>query len=374
MKITDVRVREVAVEREVGALEPAWDPGGRLQFARGGGSIVEVVTDQGLCGVGPGVKRRVVEAARAVLRGAEVGDAAALTGLWARLQYRMAGSSGMAGVDIALWDLLGKQQQQPLWQLWGGGRARVPAYASCVTLGTPKERAALALRLQQQGWRALKLRLHCAELRDDIALVAAVRAAVGSAMAILCDANQAQSVGDWQPGVRWDFARALQTGRELEQLGCGWLEEPLPRYAFAQLRRLRDELALPIAGGENLLLHEFALAIDAGAYGVVQPDAMVTDGLTGLLRVGELTRAHGLPCAPHHGGRGLGTIAHLHAVAAWVHAPYVEVMHEPPTGDCAHGFAMLRNAPVIGSDGMWPLPTAPGLGVEIDPARLLPPT
>lgn len=372
MLITDVRVREIVLHRAVGALEPAWEPGGRYQIARGGGSVVEVITDSGLVGIGPGVKGRIVEAARAVLVGQRLALGESIDLLWSRLQYRMAGQSGMAGVDIALWDLLGKQRQQPLWRLWGGTRDRVPAYASCIALGTPTERAALAAGLLQQGWRAIKLRLHAATLREDVAIVAAVRAAVGDRLTILCDANQAQSIGDWQPGVRWDFERALQTAKELEQLGCGWLEEPLPRYAFGELRRLRDQVALPIAGGENLRLHEFAFALAAGAYDILQPDAMVTDGLTGLLRVGEATRRHGMPCAPHHGGRGLGTIAHLHAVAAWAHAPYVEVLHDPPIGDCAHGFAVLQPAPAIDGNGMLAAPSGPGLGVAIDPASLAP--
>ncbi len=369
MKITEVRLRPVAIQQTIGVLEPAWDLGGTMTFQRGGGAIVEVVTDTGLVGIGPGVKGRVLTAARAVLIGR---DPLAIDQHFGELQYRMGDSRGMAGIDIALWDLRGKHLGQPLHVLWSGGRSRdrVPAYASLVRLSTPAERADLAVQLQQQGWRALKLRLHHESIARDLETVARVRHAVGPEMAILVDANQAQSIGDWQPGVRWDFPRALQTARELEQLGCQWLEEPLPRYAHAELEQLALAVALPIAGGENNRLHEFGPMLAARVFDIVQPDAMVVDGLTGLLRIGELTQRLGVPCAPHHGGRGLGTIAHLHAVAAWPHAPFVEILHDPPIGDCAHGFAMLRNPPVLDAMGSMLVPMGPGLGVDVDPALL----
>ena len=104
-----------------------------------------------------------------------------------------------------------------------------------VKVSTPDERAAMAADLMAAGWKAIKLRLHNATMRDDIRTVQAVRAKVADRMQIMIDANQAQSPGDWQPGVLWDFRRALETARELERLNCVWLEEPLPRHAH--LRR-----------------------------------------------------------------------------------------------------------------------------------------
>src|SRR5215212_9650127 len=99
--------------------------------------------------------------------------------------------------------------------------------------------------------QSIKLRLHHATMREDLETVERVREAVGDGMAIMVDANQAQSSGNWQPGVRWDFRRAAETARELQELGCYWLEEPLPRYAFRDLARLSALVELPIAGGEN---------------------------------------------------------------------------------------------------------------------------
>lgn len=365
MKITDVRLAPLRTLQSIGTLEPAWEPGASMVFARGGGNVLEIDTDEGLTGLGPPAKGRVLDVARPLLLGRDPRDVEVL---FEELRFYLRDQRGAASVDIALRDLVAKDEGVPLHRLCGSSRDRVPAYASFVALGEPRERADLAQRVVAEGFRALKLRLHFATIEQDLACVRAVRDAVGSSIAILCDANQAQSPGAWQPGVRWDFARALDTARELQQLGVGWLEEPLPRHAWSELRRLREAVDLPIAGGENLRLAEYEPMLAAGPYDVVQPDAMVVDGLTGLRRAFALARRHGARIAPHHGGRGLGTIAHLHAVAAAPDVPYVEVLHDPPIGDFAHGFAPFLGAPRLDADGCLTLPTEPGLGVAIDPA------
>src|SRR5688572_30203307 len=243
MKITEIRLLRLKTIEEIGALEPAWDLGGRMVFQRGGGSVLEIHSDQGLVGIGPGVDSSLLQALQARLVGQDPFDtehhAATLRYYAAGLPYR-----GSAGVDIALWDLIGKACGQPLYKLWGGGRDRVPAYASMVLLSTPEERARLAAALRDEGWQAIKLRLHHATMKEDLHTVEAVREAVGEGMTIMVDANQAQSSGNWQPGVLWDYRRAVETARELQELGCYWLEEPLPRYAFGDLARLNERSEL----------------------------------------------------------------------------------------------------------------------------------
>ena len=235
-------------------------------------------------------------------------------------------------------------------------------------LSTPDERAELALRLATDGWQALKLRLHHPTLQEDLQTMAAVRQAVGDRMTIMVDANQAQSAGDWQPGIRWDLCRALETARELDRLGCYWLEEPLPRYAFRALAQLNAAVAMPIAGGENNPgLHEFVQMVTEHVYDILQPESIVLNGVTALRKIGVLAALHGKQVCPHHGGRGLGTIAHLHLAAAWPHCPYLELLHDPPIGDYQAGFAMLTQPPVVDRAGFVAVPQGPGLGVAINP-------
>jgi L-alanine-DL-glutamate epimerase-like enolase superfamily enzyme len=288
----------------------------------------------------------------------------------ARLRYYAPGSPyrGSASVDIALWDLIGKACGQPLYRLWGGSKEKVPAYASFIRLSTTEERARLAGELAAEGWQAVKLRLHHADLREDIRTVEAVRKVVGDRIEIMADANQAQSSGNWQPGVLWDFRRAVETARELQRLKCFCLEEPLPRYAFDQLAELNRLVELPLAGGENNRgLHEFRWICERGIYDILQPESLVTEGVTGLRKVAVLAESYGKTIMPHHGGGDLGTVAHLHLVASWTQAPYLELLHDPPVGDYRHRLAILREPPVVDKAGFVHLPQGPGLGVEINP-------
>ncbi|MEK7403859.1 MAG: mandelate racemase/muconate lactonizing enzyme family protein [Acidobacteriota bacterium] len=366
LKITDVRVIPLRLVKEAGSLEPAWNPGGKMSFRVGGGSFVEVHTDQGITGIGPGLDPNLLPAVKAQLVGKDPFDTEVHA---ARLRYYAAGTSyrGSASIDIALWDLIGRATGQPLYKLWGGVKDRVPAYASMIQLSTPEERARLARQLADEGWQAIKLRLHYAAMKEDVRTVEAVRAAVGDRMEIMTDANQAQSSGNWQPGVLWDLERAVATARELQRLRCYWLEEPLPRYAFDMLAELNRLVELPIAGGENNRgIHEFLAMLRGGVYDILQPESLVTEGITGLRKIGVLAEAFGKRIVPHHGGGNLGTIAHLHLIAAWPHAPYIELLHDPPVGDYGHGFSILQEPPLVDKEGCLRLPQRPGLGVEIN--------
>jgi L-alanine-DL-glutamate epimerase-like enolase superfamily enzyme len=369
-RIREVRLVNLRTVREAGSLEPAWNPGGSMRITLGGGAVLEITTENGLTGIGPGIDPALIDAVRAQLAGKDPFDTEPHA---ARLRYYAQGLPyrGAACVDIALWDLVGKACGQPLYKIWGGGNERVIPYASMIVLGSPEERARMALALANLGWKAIKLRLHHQSLREDIQTVEAVRTAVGDRMTILVDANQAQSSGNWQPGVLWDYRRALETARELERLNVYLLEEPLPRYEFAQLAELNRNITMLLAGGENNRgLDEFRRMCTEGVYDLLQPEPLVMEGITGLRKVGVLAEAFGKKIIPHHGGGNIGTIATLHLVASWPHAPFWELLHDPPIGSYEHRFAIFGNPPRVAGDGYMDVPQGPGLGVEIDPALI----
>ena len=114
---------------------------------------------------------------------------------------------------------MGKATGQPLYKLWGGDKDRVVPYASMIQLSTPEERAEMATRLMEEGWKAIKIRIHHATLAEDVRTIETVRNAVGDNMTIMVDANQAESNGTWQPGLQWDYRRAVDTAMALEDLG-----------------------------------------------------------------------------------------------------------------------------------------------------------
>lgn len=366
LKITDIKIVQLKLVRQVGELEPAWNPGGKMEFKVGGTSIVEIHTSEGLIGIGPAIDSQLLPAVKAQLVGKDPFD---MDRHVASLRYYALGMPyrGSAGVDIALWDLIGKSCGQPLYKLWGGGKDRVIPYASMILLSTPEERAAMATRLMDEGWRAIKLRIHHQTMHEDIRTVEKVRQAVGDRMEIMVDANQAQSSGNWQPGVLWDFPRAVETARELQRLNCYWLEEPRPRYAYKEIAELCRLVELPIAGGENNRgIHEFVQMLEEAVYDILQPESMVNIGVSDLRKIGVLAEALGKRVVPHHGGGDLGVIAHLHLVASWPHSPFLELLHDPPIGDYRHRFAIVQDAPQVDRNGYISVPQKPGLGVEID--------
>ncbi len=241
-----------------------------------------------------------------------------------------------------------------------------------------EEVAERALELKSQGFLAVKIRAHYETLADDVRMVELVREAVGDSMEIMVDANQAGPVSASNPvagaGVTWDLGRATATAREYEQLGVLWLEEPLPRYQFENLSRLRDAVGVPIAGGEgNTGLHEFHWMLRDGAYDIVQPDATTSEGLSQLRKVAATAELMGRQFIPHHGAGGIGLAAHLHLCATLRNSPWIEFIIDPPCRTLRsyqHLGGVLAEPLNIDEEGYLDVPTGSGLGVVIDEIAL----
>ena len=365
IKITDLRLVSLKVVKQIGSLEPAWALGTRMNYAIGGGSYLEIHTDQGLVGIGPDVDPSILPSLKRSLVGQDPFDTERYI---ARYRfYTGSGPQRNQAVDIALWDLIGKACNQPLYKLFGAARESVPCYAAMAQLSTPEERARMAVQLADEGWKAIKLRIHHPTMREDIAVVEAVRKAVGNRMEILVDANQAVHTPSFLSPIRWDLRRAELTARELERLECYYLEEPLAMYAFDDLAELCRRVSIPIAGGEsNKGFHEFFWMMERGVYDIIQPEVLFNGGITGCRKIAAVAEAFNKYVIPHNGSMRIGNIAHLHLVASWPNAPYIEVLHDPPIGDYRHNWAIFKNPPVVEKSQIR-VPQGPGLGVEIDP-------
>jgi L-alanine-DL-glutamate epimerase-like enolase superfamily enzyme len=372
MKIDRItcRVVDFPLERE---FHPAW--------ARGRNQpdllmvLIEVETDDGLTGLGAAhagleaaitIERFVapyfigqdptyIERLVPVLRDAEILGAPA---------YCM---------EMPLWDLVGKIAGLPVARLWGGYSDRVTAYCATAEVRSASERVEDVQRMLEEGYRAVKFRFHLKDPRQDLKVVEAVRAAVGDRIEIMVDANQAgvePGHGGHQP---WGFPMALTIARELESMNVRWLEEPLPRHDYDGLRRLRDKLdRLPIAGGEdNHGLHEFKLLIDRGCYDILQPDALLSEGVGQIRKVAALAEVAGLEVAPHTWGNGIGLLANLHLAAAISNCPFLEYPNDPPSGWTAAARDQMLAEPLgIDSDGCVHVPDRPGFGVVLDQERI----
>jgi L-alanine-DL-glutamate epimerase-like enolase superfamily enzyme len=362
VKITEVRLVPLKVTKDLGSY-PDW-LGNPRPIKIGGGFITEIRTGQGVTGIGPGnMDPALLPAVQALLVGADPFD----IDLHAARLYTIqsAGNRGTAGVEIALWDLIGKIAGQPLYKLWGGGRDRVPAYASMLRLSTPEERAEQAVKMKARGWQAIKFRGSFPTMKDDLRLVELTRKATGDDYIVMVDGNKATLDYGSQKGVAWDFTRAYETAREYQKMNVYWLEEPLPRYDFDGLAELNRLIEMKLAGGEgNRGIHEFRTLLEKGCFDIVQPEVML-EGPLHLRKIAVLAESMNKMCIPHVGDSRLGTICDLHLVASWPNAPYLEIFNDVPIGDYEYPFAMFENPPVLDKSGYFKVPDGPGLGIAI---------
>ncbi|WP_405066731.1 mandelate racemase/muconate lactonizing enzyme family protein [Kribbella sp. NBC_01510] len=343
MKITDISV-EVVSEPKAHAVRDA------IQLLdRNGQTRVRIDTDEGVSGVSTTYFGRVASSPAVLakiiteqLAPAIIGeDPALIRGIRQRLQtltdYQgTAGLSsyGISAIDLALWDLLGKSLDVPVWKLLGAQRTTIPTYAMVGWLELDVAGLeTVSAKAMEQGFRGVKMKVGGGPLSEDIQRIKAVRAVIGPDAPLMVDANQA-----------FGYDEALRRGRAYEGLGCRWFEEPLPAADTESHVRLAGKLDIPIATGENRSGQAaFRDLIARGAVGVVQPDLRRAGGLTDCLEIGLMAAGFGVPYASHGGG------AHIHVLAALPNTIYVESGLLPADGR------------VELVDGCYPLPLGPGL-------------
>jgi L-alanine-DL-glutamate epimerase-like enolase superfamily enzyme len=363
------KIAAVAISHHRLPLSPAfnasWDTKPRVHFDA---TIVRVTTDSGLVGVGSGDRMLGFEGHESLFVGE---DPLAL-----ERHYRVLANIDFHygrcwPLDLALWDLAGKILGAPCWKLLGGLARRVRAYASSGTLRDPEAQADAAERYLAQGFPALKLRFHRGDWRDDVRALEAVRARIGADLELLVDCNQGWRMS-WDTEGPWTFKDALAVARELERLKVYWMEEPLHRADYAGMRALREATDVRIAGGEMTRQpHELRDLIGAGCVDVVQPDAALVGGITGLRRVAILTQEHHLTFTPHTWTNGMGVTANAHLVAGLAEAPFLEFPFDPPEWSLGRRDFMMAEPLAVDAQGWINLSDAPGMGYALDEERLL---
>jgi L-alanine-DL-glutamate epimerase-like enolase superfamily enzyme len=260
----------------------------------------------------------------------------------------------MSGIEIALWDLVGKATQRPVYQLLGGGfRKKLRAYASILFGDTPAETERIGRELVKQGYRAVKFGwgpMGQSE-ESDLAQVRAARQGLGKDTELMVDA-----------GLCWDTATAIRRARQFEPFHLTWLEEPLNPDNLQGYARLSAQSPIRIAAGEEICdLKEFQQMMDVGGIDVVQVDVTRVGGLARSKRIGwDSSERHRL-CVNHSYKTGINIAASLHFVAALPNSHYFEYCVEQ--GALRQTLTRQR-FPVV--DGDIVVPEEPGLGVELD--------
>lgn len=265
----------------------------------------------------------------------------------------------ISGIDIALWDLFGQICQQPVSRLLGGCyRERIRPYASLLFDEPDRLRETLQA-VTARGFRAIKLGWRPFGRRSsafDEVLVRTARETVGERVDLLVDAGGSEQF--WPHGYKW----ALRTAHMLAEYKVGWFEEPLAPDDLEGYVQLRQHAPLPIAGGEVLTRRQsFQPWIERRAVDIIQPDVTKCGGLSEARRIAWLAADHHVQLVSHGWNTAVGLSADLHLAAALPVALYVEFLTPAPYIE-----RIVRNPLQLDAEGYLPIPTGPGLDIELD--------
>jgi L-alanine-DL-glutamate epimerase-like enolase superfamily enzyme len=328
--------------------------------------LVEVRTDAGIVGVGETLARfapkAYAEAIETLLKPRLVGqNPTDITALWRSMRCALSGRSGgmlfeaIAGVDIALWDILGKVAGLPIHRLLGGmGRTEVPCYAASVNWGDDAFMEKELDRYLEKGFPRIKVKI-ASPFKDACKRIALLRKRAGDEIELCVDANWAYTLEE-----------AVEVGRALSDNNYFWFEEPLRPEDEAGYEELHRRCATPLAAGEsNYTLDQMMRLVANRTLSYIQPDVARSGGISETRRMAEFASAHDVQYAPHIGMSGIiCETASVHLAAAM---PNVKAM-ECETDASPFKTAITGAAP--GADrqknGMLPVPVGPGLGIEVD--------
>ncbi len=363
MKITDVQT--IRLRAPIPADGQVFSRSG-VRTSRSA-TLVRVDTDEGIYGLGSAsgngelIEVIVARVLKPLLLGMDptdidaVWDKAYVRGGHKEFGTRGVGVVALSGVDIALWDILGKARGEPLYQLLGGRRRdKVPVYATALYPEEPAKVAKRARAFAEQGFHGVKIKVGF-DLDQDIRIVRAVRAELGKDFVVMTDANQ---------GYRVDVA--LKASDAFADCGAFWLEEPLFVEDIEGHALLREKGRTPIAVGENLnMLYGFENFIARGAVDFIQPDVARAGGITEIRKIAALAGRHRVPVSFHTWGDGVALAASVHLSAAIENCIVMELdyTYNPLREE-------LLREPFRVKDGFLLPPEKPGLGIELDQSAL----
>jgi D-galactarolactone cycloisomerase len=265
----------------------------------------------------------------------------------------------ISGIDIALWDLLGKATGQPVGRLLGGRyRERVRPYASLL-MDQPAPLSEHLEQIGEQGFKAFKMGwgpFGRVSVALDEAIVRAARDAVGPDALLMVDAGGSDAF--WRQGYKW----ALRTADMLAAYDVAWFEEPLAPDALRDYVALRRAAPLPISGGEVLTRRQsFQPWLQEGAFDIVQPDVTKVGGISESRRIAWMAEEYGVRFIPHGWNTAIGLAADLQLASALPGTDLVEYITGSPYVD-----ELAAQRWQLDEEGMLSIPEAPGLGIDLD--------
>jgi D-galactarolactone cycloisomerase len=362
MKIRDVRTVGLRGATPTGGWSNELEPHDNVH------TLLAIHTSEGLVGYGSVfTSEDLVRAALKVLEPLYLGENALEAGRVSEKLHQNTfwqGRGGalthvISGIDIALWDILGKATRQPVGRLLGGRyRERVLPYASLL-IEEPGPLSDHLISLKEQGFRAFKIGWgpfgRKSEKLDE-SIVEAARESVGDEALLAVDAGGSDAY--WPQGYKW----ALKTSYMLDHYDVAWFEEPLDPDALEDHVALRRNAPITIAGGEVFTRRQsFEPYLKAGAFDVVQPDVTKVGGISEERRISWMAEENGARMIPHGWNTAVGLAADLQLASALPKTDLVEYKTGSPYID-----EITTGGWKLDQDGMMPIPETPGLGIEID--------
>jgi len=342
----------------------SWDPQPRTKFPA---TIVRVHDSEGRVGIGSGDAMYGFDDYQRYFLGEDPLDLDRHAAVLSNIEFHAGRPWPM---DIALWDLAGKIRDQPIWKMVGGRSNRIQAYASSGVHRPVAEMVKVARRIKALGFPALKVRFGRPDLDDDLAVISAVRDAVGDDLELMVDCNQGWRM-PWDTQRPWDVDKATSVAQRLETERVYWMEEPLHRGDYDGMAELRNRVGISIAGGEMTREpYEFRELLARDCFDVFQPDAVCSMGISGLRHLAVEVEQAGKIFTPHTWGNGIGVMANLHLTAGTVATPFIEFPFDPPEWSTARRDYILTDTIEADGDGWITLSDRPGLGIELDEAVL----
>lgn len=331
-------------------------------------TLVVVETDENVQGVGSVfTSKALVDGALQLLRPHLIGEIAIEPERVSEKLHQMTfwqGRGGtvahaISGIDIALWDILGKVTNQPLSRLLGGCyRDRIKPYGSLLFDPPDKLREKL-LAATERGFKAIKLGWNGfgrVNAKYDELLVRTARETVGPEVELMVDAGGSEQY--WPHGYKW----AVETARMLKDYDITWFEEALPPDDLEGFKLLREHAPLPITTGEVLTRRQsFQPFIEQRAVDIIQPDTTKCGGLSEARRIAWMAYDHNVLMVSHGWNTAVGLAADLHLAAAMPVARWVEYITPSPYIE-----EIVASPFVLDAEGLLAIPDKPGLGIEID--------
>lgn len=352
---------------------PAWIPG--MPATENRFTLIRVTTDDGVVGhsAGPAIAREragLGDLLGPYLLGEDATDIELIQQRLREISYL-----GWRNwwIEPAFWDIAGKLEGKPVYQLLGGEPCTIRLYASTGEVKTPEERIEEAEARYAEGFRTIKLRVHDFDEAVDIRQVVETAGAIGDRMKIAVDANQGWRVTIIADAPMWDLERAKRFADACAGAGVAWIEEPLAMDRYDDLATLTEYSKVPIAGGElhSSGLPELKMMIERRCYDIFQPDALFTGGISQTNLVICLCRAHGLAYSPHTWTNGIGFAVNLQLMAASGFAGERELEYPiSPPGWTVEARDGILQQPFHHDRGTLQTPSSPGLGFEIDEGAL----